>query len=138
MPYLILLLFLSFVPEATPPVPPVTPPADPVTLPADPVTWLGDTTHDFGDIPRDRDAIHEFRYRNDTGRPLTIDNVRMGCGCTGSDWTERPIQPDSIGVLRVTYDAANTGYFRKYVKVYFSGERRAQKLWLEGFVEPNG
>lgn len=101
----------------------------------EPVTWLTPVTHDFGDIPQDIDAIHEFKFRNETDRALVIDNVRMGCGCTSSEWAETPIEPDSIGTLRITYDARNNGYFRKYVKVYFSGERKAQKLWLEGFVE---
>ncbi|PHI21706.1 hypothetical protein CEQ90_02300 [Lewinellaceae bacterium SD302] len=100
-----------------------------------PVTWLVPTEHDFGDIPQDVDVVYEFKFRNDTDRPLVIDNVRMGCGCTSGDWAETPVEPDSTGTLTITYDARNDGYFRKYVKVYFSGERRAQKLWLEGFVE---
>lgn len=105
------------------------------TPPEAPVTWLVPKTHDFGDIAQDIDVVHEFRFRNETDRPLVIDNVRMGCGCTSGDWAETPVEPDSIGTLKITYDARNDGYFRKYVKVYFSGERKAQKLWLEGFVE---
>lgn len=106
-----------------------------MAAPVEPVSWLSPMEHDFGDIPQDQDVVHEFKFRNETDRPIVIENVRMGCGCTSSDWAETPVEPDSTGVLTVTYDARNDGYFRKYVKVYFSGERKAQKLWLEGFVE---
>jgi hypothetical protein len=98
------------------------------------VTWLTPVEHDFGDIEQDVDVVHEFRFVNETEEPLLIDNVRMGCGCTTSDWSAVPVAPDSTGVLKVTYDARNDGYFRKYVKVYFNGHRRAEKLWLEGYV----
>jgi len=100
-----------------------------------PVEWLTPDTHDFGDVLQNEAVVHEFRFRNTTGAPLVIDNVRAGCGCTTSEWAERPVAPDSTGVIRVEYDAFNKGYFRKYVKVYFNGYRGAHKLWVEGFVE---
>jgi len=99
------------------------------------IEWLSPTTHDFGDLIRDEPVVHEFKYRNLTDAPLVIDNVRTSCGCTTSEWQESPVAPDSIGMLRVEYDARNSGFFRKYVKVYFHGQRKAHKLWLEGFVE---
>jgi hypothetical protein len=101
----------------------------------DEIEWLTPATHDFGDLIQDQPATHEFRYRNNTGEAVVIDNVRTSCGCTTSDWESRPVEPDSIGVLKVEFDAYSKGYFRKYVKVYFSGRRKASKLWLEGFVE---
>lgn len=99
------------------------------------IEWLTPATHDFGDLIHDQPATHEFRYVNKTGEPVVIDNVRTSCGCTTSEWEAVPVEPDSIGVLKVEYDAYSKGYFRKYVKVYFSGRRKASKLWLEGFVE---
>lgn len=101
-----------------------------------PVTWLTEMTYDMGDIVHDEPVTIEFRYRNDADEPLVIDNVRTSCGCTTSEWALRPIAPDSVGVVKVEYDARSLGYFRKYVKVYFHGHRRAEKLWMEGFVEP--
>lgn len=109
-------------------------PVSPAPLQED-IEWLTPATHDFGDLIQDQPATHEFRYRNNTGSAVVIDNVRTSCGCTTSDWEARPVEPDSIGVLKVEFDAYNKGYFRKYVKVYFSGRKKASKLWLEGFVE---
>ena len=99
------------------------------------VEWQDATTVDVGDIPRNEDYTHTFRFRNLTDAPLLIDNVRAGCGCTASDWAEKPVLPGELGSINVTYDAMNGGYFRKNVKVFFVGHRGGHKLWLEGFVE---
>lgn len=100
-----------------------------------PVEWVGETTVDLGDLLHHQDAVHVFEFRNMTETPLLIDNIRVGCGCTAADWADQPVQPGEIGKVKVNYDAARIGYFRKYVKVYFRGHRGAHKLWLEGFVE---
>ncbi len=99
------------------------------------VEWLSETTYDFGDIAHRESVTHEFAFRNTSDAPITIDNVRTSCGCTVPNWAERPVLPDSIGQISVEYDARDTGWFRKYIKVYFSNQRRAEKLYIEGFVE---
>ena len=106
-----------------------------VAAPPQPVEWLGPQTIDIGDIIYREPAEHLFEFRNLTDEPLLIENVRTACGCTTTDWQDTPVPPGELGQLRVTYDAAKRGYFRKYVKVYFYGIRGAQKLWLEGYVE---
>ncbi|MEZ4991521.1 MAG: DUF1573 domain-containing protein [Saprospiraceae bacterium] len=98
------------------------------------VNWLSPTEHDFGDIPHNEPAHHTFRYRNVSSAPLVIDNIRPSCGCTVVNWEEAVIEPDSVGLIEVNYDAHLKGYFRKSMKVYFHGQRKAEKLWLEGFV----
>lgn len=109
-------------------------PVSPSSLRED-IEWITPETHDFGDVVQSQPVTHEFRYRNNTDQAIVIDNVRTSCGCTTSEWEAVPVEPDSIGILKVEYDAYSKGYFRKYVKVYFSGQRKASKLWLEGFVE---
>ena len=108
---------------------PAAPPA------SEPVAWLDKMTFDTGDIPYGEDYEHVFTFRNTTADSLLVDNVRVGCGCTASDWLETPVAPGEVGEIRVTYDALSRGYFRKYVKVYFVGHRGGHKLWLEGYVE---
>lgn len=99
-----------------------------------PVSWLSPETHDFGDIERDQPVRVDFRFRNTSGAPLLIDNVRTACGCTVPNWSQAAIPPDSIGTITVDYDARDTGYFRKYLKIYFHGQRRPEKRWIEGYV----
>ena len=99
------------------------------------VTWEGATSFEMGDLIRNEPSTHEFVFRNISQQPLIIDNVRTSCGCTVPDWNEAPIAPDSLGVIEVTYDAKDVGYFKKKVKVYFSGQRKAEILFIEGWVE---
>lgn len=99
------------------------------------VEWLSATTHEFGDLYHKKTAVHEYQFRNISDEPIVIDNVRPSCGCTIANWGTEPIAPDSIGIIRVEYDARDLGYFKKKVKVYFSGQRKAEILYLEGWVE---
>lgn len=105
-----------------------------IQAPAPVIQWLSSTEYDFGDIHYKQPAHHTFEYKNISETPLVIDNIRPSCGCTAVDWEEAVIEPDSVGLIQVSYDARAKGYFRKSLKVYFRGQRRAEKLWLEGNV----
>lgn len=102
-----------------------------------PIEWLTEKEFDFGDIAPQKPVQHAFRFKNKGTEPLVIETVRTSCGCTGSTWDETPILPDSIGTINIEFDAKESGYFRKYAKVYFEGISGAEKLWVEGFVLEN-
>ena len=106
-----------------------------ISPPESPVEWLQPLTVDVGDVVRDEPITYTFHFVNVTDAPLVVDNVRVGCGCTATDWQETPVAPGEEGSINVTYDSANVGFFRKYVKVYFRDHRGGHKLWMEGFVE---
>lgn len=99
------------------------------------VQWLSPTEHDFGDLKLGVPSSVAFRFKNVSEAPITIDNVRSTCGCTAPDWTEEPIQPGAESAINVEYNSAKPGYFQKKVTVFFSGQRKAEKLSIEGFVE---
>jgi hypothetical protein len=98
------------------------------------IEWLTPVTHDFGAINRYEPVRHDFQFRNRTDRPISIDNVRPSCGCMVPDWEAAAIEPDSIGTISVEYDARDSGYFIKKIKVYFSGLRKPELLYVEGDV----
>jgi hypothetical protein len=98
------------------------------------VEWLGPTTYEMGDLIRHEPAEHHFHFRNVSGDSLLIDNVRTSCGCTVPDWADTPIPPDSTGTITVAYDAEDNGHFKKKIKVYFNRQRRAERLFIEGWV----
>jgi hypothetical protein len=101
--------------------------------PAPKVEWLTPTLHEFGDVILKEAVKHEFRFRNISKEPIVIDNVRPSCGCTIPDWEEQPIAPDSVGVIKLEYDSRDLGYFKKKIKVYFSGQRKAEILYVDGW-----
>ena len=98
------------------------------------IEWLTETEKDFGDIPRQVSVTFDFKYKNISDQPITIDNVRAQCGCTTPDWVDELIEPDSVGIISITFDAHKKGFFDKKVKVYFSGQRKAEILYLSGYV----
>ena len=98
------------------------------------VEWQGAMEHDFGDLERDKPVDHYFKFKNVSGEPITIDNVRTTCGCTAPDWSFEPVMADSLSQLKITYDAHRTGYFRKKIKVFFNSQRKAEILYVEGYV----
>gem|GEM_PF-648145 len=105
-----------------------------VTLAEPTIEWLTETEYDFGDVIFQKPVQHTFRFKNTGTEALVIENVRTSCGCTGSTWDETPILPDSTGRITVEFDAKQSGYFRKYARVFLEGKRSAEKLWVSGFV----
>ncbi len=99
------------------------------------IEWQTTTEHDFGDLLQGEPATFDFKFKNISDQPIAIDNVRPDCGCTAPSWEKTPILPDSIGYLSITYNATKKGYFNKKIKVFFSGQRKGEKLYVEGFVE---
>lgn len=97
--------------------------------------WLTVTTHDFGTLKLKVPATVNFRFKNIGDSPLIIDNVRSICGCTATEWTETPVLPGKEGFIQVEFDARKEGYFYKKVTVFFNGQRKGEKLYVEGFVE---
>jgi len=90
---------------------------------------------ELGDIPAKKEATVVFEFKNITDQPLTIAKVKPTCGCTAPEWSDTPVEPDSVGTIKVVYDAKHIGYFRKKIKVFFNDETEAERLYLEGFVE---
>ena len=96
--------------------------------------WISDTSHDFGSIEQGKTVVHTFIFQNTSQEPLTIDNVRTACGCTSPLWEEALIEPDSTGTIKLEFDATKIGYFQKEAKVFFHGQRKAERLTIMGEV----
>ena len=98
------------------------------------VEWISDTKHDFGILKHKEPGSHYFAFKNISGAPLTVDNVRTSCGCTSTEWESNVVMPDSIGMIKLEYDAEKLGYFQKFARVFFHGQRQGDKLMIEGEV----
>lgn len=102
---------------------------------ARPAEWRGMKDYDFGLLSRGRPAQHRFIFKNKSTQPLLIDNVRTPCGCTAVDWPETPISPGDTASVLVEYNAAQSGYFYKTVKVFFHRVKGPDVLSVQGEVE---
>lgn len=63
---------------------------------------------DFGAVPRGSVAAHPFRFTNNTGQPVRINNVRVSCGCTNAYQMQQMIKPGEESAIMVQMD---TGRF---------------------------
>lgn len=98
------------------------------------VEWLGPAEAKLGSIPFKQPHYIRFPFRNTSEEPLIIDNIRTGCGCTAPEWSEAAVAPGDTSSILIEYDAERLGYFRQWIRVYFHGQRQAERLWIEGEV----
>lgn len=98
------------------------------------VEWLGPKEHDFGDLKQGIPVEYIFKFKNVTDEPFVIDNIRTTCGCTAPEWSELPVEGKDSSEIKIIYDSRKTGYFRKKIKVFFSEQRKAEVLFIEGYV----
>jgi hypothetical protein len=91
-------------------------------------------THDFGQIPRGQEVEFVFELNNQTDQPQLIDNVRTTCGCTAASWQEDPILPKKITRLPISFDAHNSGHFKKKISIFLHAFRKPIVLTIEGEV----
>ena len=100
-----------------------------------PIEWQEGMEYDFETIRQGKPKTHIFHFKNTQDEPIFIETIRTTCGCTAPEWDDAPILPDSTGSIKIVYDAQRNGYFRKKIRVFFSHQRKAEILFIEGFVE---
>ncbi len=95
------------------------------------------TSHSFGKIREEAGRVsHTFRFRNSGTEPVVILSVTTTCGCTVAKFDRKPILPDSLGMIEVSFDPANrAGNFDKEVMVRTTHDERPLKLSIYGVVE---
>lgn len=97
-----------------------------------------DTVYDFGKIVAGEQVVYSFRFKNIGKAPLIISQVRTSCGCTASEYTDRPVKPDSEGYIKVTFNSSGRyGNQNKIITVFANTKPSQHTLLLKGFVENN-
>lgn len=80
---------------------------------------FNETTHDFGTINElAGNAIFEFTFTNNSGRPVNIISVAASCGCTTPGWTKETVEPGKKGSIKASFDPkGRPGFFNKTLTV---------------------
>ncbi len=94
------------------------------------------TTYDYGTIVEGGDGSCEFVFTNQGKSPLLLTNVHASCGCTAPEWTKAPISPGETGVIKVKYNTAILGAFRKTITVNSTAANAMVVLNISGTVTP--
>jgi len=83
-----------------------------------PVLTFEETSHDFGPLYFGQTGTHVFRFRNDGGRNLVIDDVRKECGCTDPIFDTRRVPPGGEGTMTVSFRPPYPGKIDKKLWIY--------------------
>jgi len=94
------------------------------------------TTYDYGTIVEGGDGSCEFVFTNQGTTPLLLTNVHASCGCTAPEWPKAPISPGQTGVVKVKYNTAILGAFRKTITVNSTASNAMVVLNISGNVTP--
>ena len=97
------------------------------------ISWAS-LSYDFGSITQGNPVTHEFEFKNEGEAPLLISNVKASCGCTVASFPEDPILPGQSEMIKVSYNAAKTGTFKKTVTVTSNAINPSYELIISGEV----
>lgn len=93
-----------------------------------------ETTHSFGKIKQNVPATYVFTFTNTASKPAVIEFAQAECGCTTPVYSKDPILKGKKSTIKVTYNAASMGTFKKNVNVKFANAQAPVVLTISGEV----
>ncbi len=96
------------------------------------------TTHNFGKIKQNSPVTYVFTFTNNMSKPAVIEFVNADCGCTTPEYSKDPILKGKSSKIKVTYDAATMGTFKKNINIKFVHAQMPFVLTINGEVIPAG
>ncbi len=89
---------------------------------------------DCGISPYEMPVTATYDITNTGKKPLTIEKVRVSCGCIAADYPKEPIAPGKKATLKLTYDARQLGRFEKSAGIYTNASDKPLYLTMKGVV----
>lgn len=97
---LLILIGLPLGPAGAQQVPPTKVPEGERLAPH-PRLFLDQPAYEAGEVKAGTSVSHQFTFKNEGDAPLTISEVRAGCGCMVSDF-DREVAPGGVGRVTIT------------------------------------
>lgn len=89
------------------------------------IEWIDSTDQNLGQIEQGQVLEISWRFRNAGDKPLVMQPVQPGCGCTGAEGPTEPIAPGKEGVIKAKFDTKNyPGSQHKQVYVVANNSNR--------------
>jgi len=101
------------------------------------LTFLDDQFFDWGSINEGSSITHDFQFKNTGKKPLHIENLVTGCGCTKAKASKEFFAPGEIGTITVGYRARPLKD-KEMISVGIITNDKKQplhKLMISGFVK---
>ncbi len=101
---------------------------------SDDIVSFNTDKHDFGKIKQNVPVTYYFEIKNTSDKPVVVENASASCGCTVPEKPEKPINPGATGKLKVQYNAATIGPFKKDVFIKLAGVEQPKTVQIVGEV----
>jgi hypothetical protein len=76
-------------------------------------------TWDFGLVKEGQVLKHDFIFKNDSGKTVTIKNIDTSCGCTSSEVKKKTLLPGESTLIEVKFDTKGyAGGTKQHIYVY--------------------
>ncbi len=104
---------------------------------SDDIVKFNTEKHDFGKIKQGVPVTYYFEIKNTSDKPIVVENASASCGCTVPEKPEKPINPGATGKVKVQYNAATVGPFKKDVIIKLAGIDQPKTVQIVGEVLAN-
>src|SRR5688500_6660311 len=101
---------------------------------SDDIVTFNTDKHDFGKIKQNVPVTYYFEIKNTSDKLVVVENASASCGCTVPEKPEKPINPGATGKLKVQYNAATIGPFKKDVFIKLAGIEQPKTVQIVGEV----
>lgn len=89
------------------------------------IEWLDPVQQELGSITKGQVVEISWKFKNTGSKPLTIESVQAGCGCTTPEPPKEPIAPGEEGVIRAKFNSESfSGHVTKDVTVAANNSNR--------------
>lgn len=89
------------------------------------IEWLDPITQELGSLTKGQVVEISWKFKNTGSKPLTIESVQAGCGCTTPEPPKEPIAPGAEGVIKAKFNSESfSGHVTKDVTVTANNSNR--------------
>lgn len=93
------------------------------------------TEHDFGKVIYGEVVSYNFKFKNTGDADLVISEVGTTCGCTVTNYPEKPIKPGEEKYLEVTFDSdRQSGFQSKTISIVTNAQPNPKTLRIKAKV----
>jgi hypothetical protein len=102
----------------------------------EPVIEFETSVNDLGSVREGEQVAAWFTYKNSGTRPLVIQDIRAGCGCTVPRWNDEPLGGGESEVIRIIFNSAGKkGSQNIRISVLSNARNQNEDIYLKASVE---
>ena len=99
---------------------------------------FSEISHNFGEIAEDGGKVeHIFTFKNISTKPVVVVSTHASCGCTTTEFSRKPVMPDSTSTVKVVFNPMNyPGAFARKITIVTAEGALEERLLITGKVLP--